>query len=293
MKVSAANDTLAHIIKRKLGNPIAKNKSASSPPQSTSANSVGQRQGVTPQYVINTQETLQQRAAKRRQLTLLRQQQNIETIMALAVEYCPHVSSESEPDPDWIERFIGLAEDTSNQAMQTLWAKILAGETVKPGTFSYKSLLTLKQMTQKEADALQKATSLAGRSPIDNSSLILLGYYNRPSLLNLFKLKSKAHLNLSKCGLSFPNVLTLMDIDVLYQQEIESTELNIGQSYQLVFKNSELTLKAKRNGLILNYYKLTQTGEELTTLSQAHLNPQYKLQLEQVLNSDFEVSWGQ
>ena len=289
MKISAVHETLAHIIKRKLGNPVAKNKAATVAQQN---NQVGQSHGVTPQYIINSTETLQQRASKRRQLSLLRQQQNIETIMALAIEYCPHVSSDEEPDPDWIERFIGLAEDTSNQAMQQLWAKILAGETIKPGTFSYKSLLALKQMTLKEADALQRAVSIAGRSAQDSSCLILLGYYKKPSLLNLFRLQGKTNLNLSKAGLSFPNILTLMDIAVFYDQEIESTELNIGQEYRLFFKNTDLTLRARKNGLVLTYYKFTQTGDELTTLSNPQLNANYKQQLDALFSADFELIWS-
>lgn len=289
MKISVAHDTLAHIIKRKLGNPVTKNKATTI---STQSNQVGKSHGVTPQYIINSSETLQQRASKRRQLTLLRQQQNIETIMALAIEYCPHVSSDEEPDPDWIERFIALAEDTSNQAMQQLWAKILAGETIKPGTFSYKSLLALKQMTLKEAEALQRAVSIAGRSAQDNSSLILLGYYKKPTLLNFFRLQGKINLNLSKAGLSFPNILTLIDIAVFYDQEIESTELNIGQEYNLSFNNIDCTLRAKKDGLILTYYKFTQTGDELTTLSNPQLNTNYKQQLDTLFSSDFEVIWS-
>lgn len=289
MKISAAHDTLAHIIKRKLGNPVTKNKAAA---VSTQSNQVGKSNGITPQYIINSTETLQQRASKRRQLTLLRQQQNIETIMALAIEYCPHISSDEEPDPDWIERFITLAEDTSNQAMQQLWAKILAGETIKPGTFSYKSLLALKQMTLKEADALQRAVSITARSVQDNSGLILLGYYKKPTLLNLFRLQGKTNLNLSKAGLSFPNILTLIDIAVFYDQEIESTELSIGQEYSLLFKNIDCTLRAKKNGLVLTYYKFTQTGDELTTLSNPQLNTNYKLQLDTLFSSDFELIWS-
>ena len=147
-------------------------------------------------------------------------------------------------------------------------------------------------MTLKEAEALQRAVSIAGRSAQDNSSLILLGYYKKPTLLNFFRLQGKININLSKAGLSFPNILTLIDIAVFYDQEIESTELNIGQEYNLSFNNIDCTLRAKKDGLILTYYKFTQTGDELTTLSNAQLNTNYKQELDTLFSSDFEVIWS-
>lgn len=41
------------------------------------------------------------------------------------MEFCPDVACAKQPDADWVEHFIALCEDTSNQSMQTLWAKIL------------------------------------------------------------------------------------------------------------------------------------------------------------------------
>ena len=45
------------------------------------------------------------------------------------------------------------------------------------GTFSIKSLQTLKHMTQREADALQKCVSLSSYNAKDDSHFILLGYF--------------------------------------------------------------------------------------------------------------------
>ena len=85
--------------------------------------------------------------------------------------------------------------------------------------------------------------------------------------------------------------MTLIDIDIIYGQEIESAELKFGDEYKLNFKNIELTLKAKTSGLVLNYYKLTQTGNELNQLSNTSINNQFKQQLESIFARDFEFSW--
>jgi len=289
LKVSTISDNLSFIIKKKLGTEV--HKSEPIQPLLKQENNIAGRHGVAPKYTFDMTDSLQLRAQKRQRLALLRKQQNIESIMSLALEYCPQTSAEQEPDPDWVERFISLAEDSSNKKMQKLWAKIMMGETTHPGTFSYKSLLTLKQMTQKEAGSLQICGSLSARSPIDNGSLILLGYYKKPSLFSFLRLQNNSHLNLSKAGLNFPDILTLIDIDIIYGQEIESAELKFGDEYKLNFKNSELTLKAKTSGLVLNYYKLTQTGNELTQLSNTSINSQFKHQLESIFARDFELIW--
>ncbi|SFD07606.1 TIGR03899 family protein [Pseudoalteromonas denitrificans] len=289
LKISSASDNLAHIIKRKLGTKIHKSEPVE--PLLKQENTIASKHGVEPKYTIDMSETLQQRAQKRQRLALLRKQQNIESIMALALDYCPHTVSEQSPDPDWVERFISLAEDSSNKKMQQLWAKIMMGETTRPGTFSYKSLLTLKQMTQREASALQLCGGLSAKNILDSSSLILLSYYKRPSLFSFLRLQNKNHLNLSKAGLNFPDILTLIDIDIIYAQEIESSELKTGDEYQLIYQNAELTLKAKTSGLVLNYYKLTQTGSELIQLSNSPINNQFKHQLESIFLRDFELIW--
>ena len=115
--------------------------------------------------------------------------------------------------------------------------------------------------------------------------------YKKPSLFSFLRLQNKSHLNLSKAGLNFPDILTLIDIDILYGQEIESAELKFGDEYKLAFKNTTLTLKAKTSGLVLNYYKLTQTGNELTQLSNTSINTQFKHQLETIFVRDFELIW--
>jgi len=176
--------------------------------------------------------------------------------------------------------------------MQTLWAKILVGETLSPGTFSIKSLQTLKQMTQKEANALQKCAPLCGFVEHEGSYLIMLGYYKKPSFFDLLRKGNKESINLAQSGLSFPNILTLMDIGLMYRKEIESPSLKQGQSFSLSFQNQKLTLIAKSNELVLGYYKLTQTGEELKRLITAPVNKQYKQLLEQAMQEEFTCEWS-
>lgn len=289
VKVAQAKINLAHIIESKLGYAMVKSSSVRITTDSDDSYSA-QGQNQLP-YSINSDTSLLTRAQNRQQLLLINQQQNIEEIMAMALSFCPDVTSNGQPDSDWVERFIALCEDTSNESMQKLWAKILAGETVSPGTFSIKSLQTLKQMTQREADALQKCTAICGFNEKDDSHLILLGFYKKPSIFDLLRKGNKVSLNLGKAGISFPDVLTLMDIGLIYRKEIESAALKNDQELNLAFLNQKATLKPKSNDLVLSYYKFTQTGDELRKLINTPINKAYIQLLNSALEEEFEVKW--
>ena len=289
IQTAQAKINLAHIIEANLGYPITKVSSARI--SHTGDDSYGPQGKNKQPYQINSDNTTLVRAQNRQQLLLIKQQLNIETIMAMAMDFCPDVTCNGQPDSDWVERFIALCEDTSNESMQKLWAKILAGETVSPGTFSIKSLQTLKQMTQREADALQKCTAICGYNEKDNSHLILLGFYKKPSLFDLLRKGNKVSFNLGKAGISFPDVLTLMDIGLIYRKEIESAALKAGQEMNLTFLTQRVALKPKNNDLVLSYYKFTQTGDELRKLINTPVNKTYKHLLNSALEEEFEVAW--
>ncbi len=289
VKAAQARVNLANIIENQLGYPIHKASSARiNHADYDSYSAQGQQQLA---YQIRAQASLLERAQTRQEIQFIKRQENIETIMSMAMAFCPDVTGQQQPDFDWIERFISLCEDTANSSMQKLWAKILAGETVSPGTFSIKSLQTLKHMTQREADALQRCTSLCGFNEKDNSHLILLGFYKKPSLFDLLRKGNKVSFNLGKTPVSFPDILTLMDINLLYRKEIESAVLKAGQELVLSFMNQRLVLIAKSNDLVLSYYKFTQTGDELRKLIASPINKAYKQILSTALEDEFEVSW--
>lgn len=287
VKTTQARIKLANIIESLLGYSVSK-VSHLSPVEEKNYNSQGKAQAL---YRIKSEQSTLARAKRRQDILLIKQQQNIETIFTKAMEFCPNVACAKQPDADWIEHFIALCEDTSNQSMQALWAKIFIGETINPGTFSIKSLQTLKHMTQREADSLRKCVSIAGYNEKDTSHLICLGYYKKPSLFDLLGKGNKVALSIGKSGVSFPDILTLMDLNLLYRKEIESAVLKAGQEFTLTFLAQKLTLKAKSNDLVLSYYKFTQTGDELFKLMNYPINKAYKQLMSSAFEGEFELVW--
>lgn len=83
---------------------------------------------------------LHRRAARRFLMEEAKKQNNIETIISKAL---PEVSEQSKPEQvedDWITNFFDKCRLISDEEMQKLWAKILAGEANSPGKFSKRTI---------------------------------------------------------------------------------------------------------------------------------------------------------
>ena len=81
--------------------------------------------------------------------------------------------NESESDDkkisfDWFMRFFEEARNISDEQVQDLWAKVLAGEIKSPGSFSLRFIETLKTLSKDEAEILQEISSY---------TVALSGYY--------------------------------------------------------------------------------------------------------------------
>lgn len=82
-----------------------------------------------------------------------------------AVEYLvspgPEGKSDPEPDaadvePDWLNHFAGHAEKADSAKVRDLWARVLAGEVRRPGSFSLTTLRLLAELDQRMASWFQE-----------------------------------------------------------------------------------------------------------------------------------------
>ena len=99
---------------------------------------------------------LQQRAARRLISQETRYQENSEKIIGDAL---PHLDDKAKPEAvssDWYANFFDKARLVSNEQMQILWSKILAGEANSPGCFSRRTVNFLHDMDKGEAELFTK-----------------------------------------------------------------------------------------------------------------------------------------
>lgn len=78
-------------------------------------------------------------------------QHNIDSIASIAANGLSEVVSDVPVEPDWAARFFREAQDVSNEQMQQIWGKLLAGEVTKPGSFSTRTLAVVSNLSSDEA----------------------------------------------------------------------------------------------------------------------------------------------
>ena len=99
---------------------------------------------------------LQWRAERRRLEEDTRHQKNMEDVTAQAE---PHLNEDANPDGmdnDWIANFFDKVRIVSDNEMQSLWARVLAGEANVPGTYSKRTVNLLSDFDKSDAELFTK-----------------------------------------------------------------------------------------------------------------------------------------
>ncbi len=98
---------------------------------------------------------------------------NLGTIVGTAAEQLGDAEvPDEDPDHDWTARFFDYAQDVSTQEMQTLWAKVLAGEVERPGSTSLQTLSFLRNLDRDAAQLFAKLCSLSLSFVIDGTEIL-------------------------------------------------------------------------------------------------------------------------
>ncbi|MHB1939150.1 MAG: DUF2806 domain-containing protein [Acidobacteriaceae bacterium] len=142
-------------------------------------------------------------AARAKQRLLAREVEgllNIESIADFASEALPETVSPDPVSPDWRRKFFLEAENICDIDLQFLWGKVLAGEVAAPGTFSLRTLDTLRQLSRAEAELFQRACALAMSD----------GWIALPT---------PSPASLSPFGITFDDLLSLKDAGLLLNAE--------------------------------------------------------------------------
>ncbi|WP_170309592.1 TIGR03899 family protein [Litorilituus lipolyticus] len=233
---------------------------------------------------------IEDRVNKRNRLINARQQQNIEQIIQKTLSYHANSDIRHRTDHDWFSRYINLAQEVSNPTMQDLWAKILAGELVKPGSFSYKSLKIFRDMSIFDAKLFAKACSLAVQDSSKKHIRLISGAYQQPGLLNFFSKSRQAHINLSQYGLNFANLMALAENNLLYLQESELSFANKTEALNLNYNGINLKFSALKTNTSIQFYKFTPLGCELAQLISDKPNEDFLEVLKQQLSRLIDIT---
>lgn len=208
---------------------------------------------------IKEVDSLQDRTENRLNYKEQKRQRNIESITAKAAENLESESnvSDEEVDEDWTTRFFSYAEDISNNEMQEIWARILAGEVKKPKSFSLRTLDTLRNLSKEDAEVFMKFARLAIEG---NSTSFIINFKNEKLLEEKYDLKFKDRLLLEELGF-----LTANDLEYT----VGATQ---NQPVQVVFTTGNFVVlynkeqnKAKQGIPVLVFTKIGQQLLKLVT----------------------------
>ena len=167
------------------------------------------------------------RAANRVLAEEMRNQANIEAVLSQAA---PRVTEEAEPEKiedDWIVNLFDKCRIVSDEQMQDVFARILAGEANNPGTFSRKTINILGDMDKEDADLFTTLCCFVWT--VDGASGTLI-YGNEPIYSN--------H------GVTIPSLTELESLGLVRRSPLGYSTVDMPRRFRAVYfsEAAELTL---------------------------------------------------
>ena len=180
-------------------------------------------------------------------------------------------------DNDFFWNTIEHAKTISNEEMQELIAKIIAGEYNQPGTYSMSTLNCLKMIGKAELEAFEKITSLC-----INNSQIPEEVFGLPEtikpIMNSLKIDFGAFQALQTLGLFLPNSM------------INSMPNPMKKNYALVYFDQRILYKPLNdqsvNISVPGFYELSINGKQISQ----HLKPTFNMEYFNWLKNHYKIN---
>lgn len=207
---------------------------------------------------------LQDRAVSRFFIEEAKKQYNIEAITEKALPLLEQGATPENIEDDWITNFFGKSRLISDEEMQTLWSKVIAGEANHPGRFSKRTVNLVSSLDKSDAELFRKLCSFAWS--IDDAIIPVI-----------FDFENKIY---GESGLDFGGLLHLADIGVTSFDTAHGysrTELPerlsafyYGQGVEIEFPNSD------HNDLYTGQPIFTKSGGELAPICGSERHPGFQ-----------------
>lgn len=193
-------------------------------------------------------------------------QNNLDNVIEIAAEQLSQEKfiKEEPVDKDWSKRFFNIVEDVSDEEMQTVWGRILAGEIKLPKSYSMRTLELLKNLSKEEAESFMRFSQA---KVITNDKHFIYNQDKGALLEQEFEIK-------------FSDILLMKELRLI------TTESNLILAFESSEKKKQIVLKygskgilVSRNGNVpkqeLNVLMYTKTGIELSRLISQELSIPY------------------
>lgn len=154
---------------------------------------------------------------------------------------------------DWLIRYYEAVGNISDESMQDLWAKILAGEVDSPSSYSLKTIDTLRNMRRCDVELF---THICKHSFEFNDHKLFLPHYRE---------------YMDDVGITYSDVMKLSEIGLIFDNAMLRMEFELPEEPAILSVNRNLVLticagKAKSKKGEIPQFPFTQVGIELATL---------------------------
>lgn len=217
---------------------------------------------------------LRERAGLRQQHVEIRRQNNLELIEAKAIAMLPSAVSEEPVDPDWVFTFTEECKDTSNDDIQTLWARILAKEVEAPGSCSRRALRIVKLMERYDAALFSTLASLV---------------FTCANLTFAILLKD----GLQSYEVDEGGLAQLADLGLVLQQTAFQRQLGIARGISLKYFGAEysvLELPEGKQQVAVPFLCFTRCGAELLHVCTPAANAAYRDAVLALLRDEYKLT---
>ena len=205
---------------------------------------------------------LQQRALERFVVEEEIKQKNIESITAKAVPQLEETATPQDIENDWIANFFDKSRLISDEEMQDLWARVLAGEANAPGTYSKRTVNALSSLDKSDALLFQK--------------LCNFGWFLGKLYPLIYDTRATIYTN---HGISFASIKHLDAIGLISYENVGSYSLiELPKKINVTYYGTPINIefeKEEQNELSVGYVMLTKVGQELAPICGSNPIPEF------------------
>lgn len=212
--------------------------------------------------IIKTEAQIEVTELQRRALTRFvaeeaMKQNNIEKITEKAIPQLKDSANPKDVENDWITNFFDKCRIISDDEMQLLWSKVLAGEANSPGTYSKRTVNFLGSLDKTDASLF---TSLCG-----------FGWLIGDVVPLIFDVQAQIYNN---NGINFNTLSHLDDIGLVSFNNLAGFKrLNFPKRTIIFYYETPLNIEFKKesaNELQIGKVLLTKTGQQLAPICGAY-----------------------
>ena len=190
-----------------------------------------------------------------------------------------HDNNNANYDFDWFVRFYEAVGNISDEVMQELWAKLLAGEVAEPSSFSLKTIDVLRNLSKKDAELFSLICSHSVMAREQN----FLPHYDT---------------YLEKHNIYYTDIMKLNEQGLIFNDSTIGFSMSISQNPTVLFWNNDLVMMiessdVKNIEIRINTYPFTKAGQELAVLVSKSVSEENFIELaKEIANKNQECNLG-